>query len=390
MRTTKNTRRGFTLVELLVVIAIIGILIALLLPAVQAAREAARRMRCTNHLKQIALATQNFSDVNKRLPCNGHDPLWTSFKRTNAAAVADRTRAIDTVDLYNYMTCLLPYMELASIHSELTGRCSASSQHDPYDNSTSTSAWYVFHPGNVVPNNPFYYKPAVFLCPSDSSGETIEGTPIGKSNYFACRGDVAMHWDHDVNRGALVCGNRGLNDFSSISDGTSNTVLVAEGLVSQSPTGDRKYKSGVVTSPEMDKINASPRDWPRPSVCAGYRGAGGMITPATMGVVGRKGFRWGSAHNGYCAFHAILPPNSPSCNSTGNGTHPEHASIFSASSNHSGGVNVGMVDGSVKFISETIEAGDPTLTTTYTYMGPSNYGVWGALGTRAGKESKSP
>ena len=94
-------------------IAIIGILIALLLPAVQAAREAARRMTCTNHIKQLSLAFQTFHDAHQRFPSGGHDPIWRSFKRTDNNAIMGDT------PLYSFLTVVLPYIEQTAIYDNI-------------------------------------------------------------------------------------------------------------------------------------------------------------------------------------------------------------------------------------------------------------------------------
>lgn len=107
-------KRGFTLVELLVVIAIIGILIALLLPAVQAAREAARRSQCTNNLKQLGLALHNFHDVNNRLPASSHDPIFLDPTYRDYRGERDK---------WSYLVLILPYIEQKALYDDLVQNC---------------------------------------------------------------------------------------------------------------------------------------------------------------------------------------------------------------------------------------------------------------------------
>jgi prepilin-type N-terminal cleavage/methylation domain-containing protein len=105
-------RRGFTLVELLVVIAIIGILVALLLPAVQAAREAARRMSCSNNLKQISLGLHNYHDTYKTFP---PDAIWYGNPKGTQAASGDQRH-------FTWITLLLPFIEQAPLHDAIDFR----------------------------------------------------------------------------------------------------------------------------------------------------------------------------------------------------------------------------------------------------------------------------
>ena len=119
-----QTRRGFTLVELLVVIAIIGILIALLLPAVQQAREAARRMECTNKLKQLALATHNFHDTYNRFPCAFKDPLFLKPGTTNNFGGGR--------DRWSWLVTLLPQIEQTAVWDEF--QANELGNHRPWSN----------------------------------------------------------------------------------------------------------------------------------------------------------------------------------------------------------------------------------------------------------------
>ncbi|HET6879461.1 MAG TPA: DUF1559 domain-containing protein [Pirellulales bacterium] len=190
--------RGFTLVELLVVIAIIGILVALLLPAVQAAREAARRTQCNNNLGQIALAVANYESAFRSLP----------------PGVLDATGPIESVPQgrhIGWLAHILPQLE----------------QRNAYTAVDFTGSAYA--PANKAVRD---WGAAVFVCPTDN-GRTA-GSGIGTSNYAGCHHDIEAPIDAD-NHGVLFL-NSGVR-LSGISDGASQTILAGEKLVTPSDLG---------------------------------------------------------------------------------------------------------------------------------------------------------
>ena len=205
-----GSRRGFTLVELLVVIAIIGILIALLLPAVQAAREAARRSQCINNLKQIALAFHNYSDTHKCFP---------------VAYVDTTTPASDLGEEWGWGALILPYIEEKPLHDALqvSGSSLLDALQDP-----------VRMPLTQTPVE-------AFACPSDKKDQLFPTAAQGgrdwdsgvylptplyqppSSSYAGCKG-------HRNNKGdgmGAVAGTKVI-EFANIVDGTSNTFLAGE------------------------------------------------------------------------------------------------------------------------------------------------------------------
>ncbi len=361
-------RRGFTLVELLVVIAIIGILIALLLPAVQAAREAARRSQCTNNLKQLGVALHNYHDTFKKMPfiCGGTGAgsgFGTYWTWSPASTSAYRLSGF---------VAMLPFMEQQAV----------------YDQSSSNN----FSPGGWcnVADSPVYAKISGFFCPSDGQ---VDSYARGARNYMMSMGDWNMQ-HHDAARGQKnprgpfgTHRQAGLGQcygFAAVSDGLSNTAGFSERVVGGQSMANVKggfaaisglfpgSTTGTAMLPivPLNCMNA-------PIVNSAY------TTPGTGNVTGQY---WSDGASVMCAFNTILAPNSPSCTPAGTATQ-EARLLVPPTSNHPGGANVCMLDGSVQFVSETVDTGDLTL--GLVTSGQSNYGVWGALGSRAGSEPVS-
>ena len=242
MKSRFQKARGFTLVELLVVIAIIGILVALLLPAIQAARAAAARSSCQNNLKQFGIAVQNFHDIHGKLPPALIHPGWHSSasptQRRYIGPDGDYEKNDSTYLIYNHsgFISLLPFMEQKNLYDQYNFRIVGAIR-----NGNGSSATLAPNPS---PNPNFVVAQQllkVHSCPSDqvppkfsSTSTGYEKTDARRSNYFFNIGnniDQTTLWDLQTGTNLAVRGPFGINStctLAQIRDGTANTIAIGE------------------------------------------------------------------------------------------------------------------------------------------------------------------
>jgi prepilin-type N-terminal cleavage/methylation domain-containing protein/prepilin-type processing-associated H-X9-DG protein len=351
-----RTRKGFTLIELLVVIAIIAILIALLLPAVQQAREAARRTQCKNNLKQIGLALHNYHDVFNAFV----------YRKGGSVGGGDPSRLDGNYERKSGLIALLPYVDQAPLYNQIESGDPSTTPPVPPGGAAPWSGWTVWQ--RQIP---------AYRCPSDPGFNTTRGI----CNYAFSMGDyvgAANRDDREVN--GLFARSTTYN-IRDIPDGTSNTLAFGERVAATFGINGRPgadIREGIIVNVAAIQTN--------PGAClaaaAAISNAGRYTNTAT--VKGRFSSIWQDGQPENVAFHAVLPPNGPSCINDGNGNADGAINLMAASSYHEGGVQCLMADGSVRFITENIDTGN--LGVANSRNGPSPHGVWGALGTKRGGE----
>jgi prepilin-type N-terminal cleavage/methylation domain-containing protein/prepilin-type processing-associated H-X9-DG protein len=357
-----NKRRGFTLVELLVVIAIIGVLVALLLPAVQAAREAARRSQCTNNVKQLALACMSYHDAK-----NGFPPALTysdaALKARGNTPTVNGMVNVDANPFHgpNWAIMILPYVEQQTLYArfDFTAYISADVNREPRGQTIQTMLCPTDSPFNSTP----------FSVPTALGGDnwargnygansSLSHCKDGNLAYSPTQTEPAWIWfgtsswaDLSWTRG-IMGGNTALS-IKQISDGTSNTVLLTELRAGLGP-GDRRGIWAMGMAGASSVWGHSTDDCIGPNSC--ISGADNIF---------------GSARAVAEVGESTLVQNCMGVSNSGTGS-------FQAAprGQHAGGINVAFADGSVAFISENIEVHHGSPDIAYDPDGFLDYGAW--------------
>ena len=413
-RVYRNRTFAFTMVELLAVVVVIGLLVGLLLPAVQSAREGARRLSCSSNLAQIGLAVTGYHNAFDQLPVQ----LSGTDGSTQVGSDNDRRLSI-FVPLTNFVSLshlanqidspLIRTIDdtYASASFSMMGR-EESQRLSNQETDASSNAWPSGGPEPFATKYPpWYTEISVYRCPSDPG----VGLPsMGRNNYAACLGDGVVGAStgamkeingrfvvDDAMQEMINVSMRGLfiprqvTRLADVNDGLAQTIMLGE-IATDLGDGDVRTKPGVVPTESSILLRDRPNlarqceiiDLDRPYF---WNNDARQTKVANANGQGR-GYRWADGMPLYTSFQTILPPNSEIMLGE---DRDDADGVFSASSRHDGGAHVCMADGAVRFVTDSIDAGNASAPTVYfdgdpMYNPASPFGVWGAMGTRSSSE----
>lgn len=363
-RIIKCYRAAFTLIELLVVIAIIGLLMAILLPAINAVRQSAATVQCANHLRQMGLALRNYH--------NDHE-CFPTIAMGSGKSVDGRC----LTGFVGWHVFLLPYLEQSSLYDQtnfdvnFADLCGANAMADGRIGAQHPNATVA---GTIV---------SFFLCPAESMGRTnaVGDSHPAPTSYTGNIGwppssvgpaSNPIHGGHQngafgvINLSAPAPWHRGAVTMRDFSDGLSNTIAVTERLIIRSQDYNA-IEAGGVDAREMAFCSLSSSSTTR--TLDSYLGCQTkklIMDPFYSASIGHAWISgWAPTANAY--LH-VLPPNGPNCHFHITGV-DEGGHLASPASRHGGGVNALMADGRVEWISNSIDTQ-----------------IWWGMGSRDGGE----